>query len=104
LHTASSHRTPVLPPNHAPAPTPPAPSTALQPEGFFWQNFRFATKQHGKTIATRFIRNKPIYSASTKDTPAVLDGATVWLEYDAEEAVVEVTTPGSKTFDLQELR
>jgi len=100
--------------NEAPAPAqqPPAPSTALQPENF-WQNFRFATKQHGKTIATRFIRNKPIFSTPTKDTPSVLDGATVWLEYDAkdvaaEETVVEVTTPDSKTisatFDLKKLR
>ena len=101
-------------PNEAPAPAqpPPAPSTALQPENF-WQNFRFATKQGTKTLATRFIRNKPIYSTPTKDTPAALDGATVWLEYDAkdvasEEAVVEVTTPDSKTiratFDLKKLR
>jgi hypothetical protein len=95
-----------------PPPQPPAPSTALQPENF-WQNFRFETKQHGKTIPTRFIRNKPIYSTPTKDTPGVLDGATVWLEYDAkdvasEETVVEVTTPDSKTihatFDLKKLR
>ncbi len=83
-----------------PPPQPPAPTTALQPENF-WQNFRFETKQHGKTIATRFIHNK------------VLDGATVWLEYDAkdvasDETVVEVTTPESKTinatFDLKKLR
>jgi hypothetical protein len=98
----------------APAPPQPspAPSTPLRPENF-WQNFRFATKQRGKTIATRFIRNKPIYSTPTKDTPAVLDGATVWLEYDAkdiasEDTVVEVTTPDSKTiratFDLKNLR
>jgi hypothetical protein len=95
-----------------PPPQPPAPSTALQPENF-WQNFRFETKQHGKTIPTRFIHNKPIYSTPTKDTPGVLDGATVWLEYDAkdvasEETVVEVTTPDSKTinatFDLKKLR
>jgi len=99
-------------PNQAPAPTPTAPNAPLQPENF-WQNFRFDTKQNGKTIATRFIRNKPIYSTPTKDTPAALDGATVWLEYDAkdvasEEAVVEVTTPDSKTiratFDLKKLR
>jgi hypothetical protein len=101
-------------PNEAPAPAqpPPAPTTALQPENF-WQNFRFATKQGTETLATRFIRNKPIYSTPTKDTPAALDGATVWLEYDAkdvasEEAVVEVTTPDSKTiratFDLKKLR
>lgn len=96
----------------APAPQSPAPNTAMRPENF-WQNFRFATKQRGKTIATRFIHNKPIYSAPTKDTPASLDGATIWLEYDAkdlaaEETEVEVTTPDSKTihatFDLQKLR
>ena len=95
-----------------PPPQPPAPTTALQPENF-WQNFRFDTKQHGKTIPTRFIHNTPIYSAPTKDTPAVLDGATVWLEYDAkdvasDETVVAVTTPESKTitatFDLKKLR
>jgi len=99
-------------PDAPPAPPPSAPSTVLQPENF-WQNFRFVTKQHGKTIPTRFIRNKPIYSTPTKDTPAVLDGATVLLEYDAkdlasEETVVEVTTPDSKlitvTFDLKTLR
>jgi hypothetical protein len=95
-----------------PPPQPPAPNTAMQPENF-WQNFRFETKQHDKTIPTRFIRNKPIYSTPTKDTPGVLDGATVWLEYDAkdvasDETVVEVTTPDSKTinatFDLKKLR
>lgn len=97
----------------APAPpSPSAPTTAMRPENF-WQNFRFETRQHGKTIATRFIRNKPIYSTPTKDSPAVLDGATIWLEYDAkdvapEDIVVEVTTPDSKTinatFDLKKLR
>ncbi len=95
-----------------PPPQPPAPTTALQPENF-WQNFRFETKQHGKTIPTRFIHNKPIYSTPTKDTPGVLDGATVWLEYDAkdvasDETVVEVATPEPKTisatFDLKKLR
>jgi hypothetical protein len=91
---------------------PPAPNTALRPENL-WQNFRFDTKQRGKAVPTLFIRNKPIYSTPTKDTPAVLDGANVWLEYDAkdlasEETVVEVTTPDSKTvdatFDLKKLR
>jgi hypothetical protein len=70
-------------------------------------------KQHDKPIATRSIHNKPIYSTPTKDTPAVLDGATVWLEYDAkdvasDDTVIEVTTPDSKTinatFDLKKLR
>jgi hypothetical protein len=102
----TSNETPV-PPQQSPPP-----NAALQPENF-WQNFRFDIKQHGKTIATRSIHNKPIYSTPTKDTPAVLDGATVWLEYDAkdvasEETVVEVTTPDSKTinatFDLKKLR
>jgi hypothetical protein len=102
----SLSQTPPLPPQ------PPAPNTALQPENF-WQNFRFETRQHGKTIPTRFIHNKAIYSTPTKDTPGVLDGATIWLEYDAkdvasEETLVEVTTPESKTinatFDLKKLR
>jgi hypothetical protein len=105
-------------PDSAPNETPARPqqspqaNTALRPENF-WQNFRFEMKQHGKTIPTRFIRNKPIYSTPTKDTPAVLDGATVWLEYDAkdvasDDTVIEVTTPDSKTinaaFDLKKLR
>ena len=101
-------------PDQAPAPPQqsPPPNAPLQPENF-WQNFRFQMKQHDKTIATRSIRNNPIYSAPTKNTPAVLDGATVWLEYDAkdvasDETVVEVTTPDSKTinatFDLKKLR
>ena len=101
-------------PGQTPAPPQESPqaNTALRPENF-WQNFRFEMKQHGKTIPTRFIRNKPIYSTPTKDTPAVLDGATVWLEYDAkdvasDDTVVEVTTPDSKTisaaFDLKKLR
>jgi hypothetical protein len=87
-------------------------SSALRPENF-WQNFRFSLKQHGKVIATRAIHNKPIYSTPTKDTPSVLDGATVWLEYDAkdvapQETTVEVLTPEPKTisatFDLKKLR
>ena len=111
LMLPAAYPKPEGPPAEAPPP-PPASNTALQPENF-WQNFRFAAKQHGKTIPTRLIHNAPIYSTPTKDTPAVLDGATVWLEYDAkdvvsEETVVEVTTPDSKTitttFDLKTLR
>ena len=52
-----------------------AQETALRPENF-WQNFRFNVKQHGKILATRSIHNKPVYSAPTKDSPSVLDGAT----------------------------
>jgi hypothetical protein len=89
-----------------------AKNAPLAPENF-WQNFRFSLKQGGKVIATRSINNQPVYSAATKDTPSVLDGAVVWLEYDAkdvasEPATVEVLTPESKTisamFDLKSLR
>src|SRR5256885_617888 len=94
------------------ATVPQAQNAPLRPENF-WQNFQFRTKQHDKVIPTRSIRNKPIYSAGTKDTPSVLDGATVWLEYDAkdvasEPAVGAIITPDSKnisaTFDLKRLR
>ena len=91
----------------------PSASTAdLRPENF-WQNFRFDIKQNGKTVPTRTIRNKPMYSTPTKDTPGVLDGATVWLEYDVKdvasaETVVQALTPEGKTigatFDLAKLR
>jgi hypothetical protein len=96
--------------------SPPAPTQdqkkAIRPENF-WQNFQISMKQRGKTLPTRSIHNKPIYSAPSKDTPSVLDGATVWLEYDAknvasESARVEIVTPDSKTitatFDLLALR
>jgi len=85
---------------------------ALRPENF-WQNFRFALKHSGKVIATRSISNHPVHSASTKEAPSVLDGAVVWLEYDAkdvasEPVTVEVLTPKSQTistmFDLKKLR
>ena len=84
----------------------------LKPENF-WQNFRFETRQNGKVIPTRSIRNSPIYSTPTKDAPAVLDGAKVWLEYEARdvastETTVQVLTPEAKTiaatFDLSKLR
>jgi hypothetical protein len=86
--------------------------STLQPENF-WQNFRFNLKQRGKVIATRLIRNEPIYSTGTRDAPPKLDGATVQLEYDckdvaSEEATVDVSSPESKTitalFDLKKLR
>ncbi len=85
---------------------------ALRPENF-WQNFQFNLKQNGKTIAPRSVRNKPIHSAPSKNAPSVLDGATVWLEYDAksvtsESATFEIVAPDSRTisstFDLQNLR
>jgi hypothetical protein len=87
-------------------------TTELRPENF-WQNFRFNVRQHGRLLAPRSIQNKPVYSAATKDAPSVLDGATVWLQYDAKDVasdkiVVEVITPDAKaiatTFDLKSLR
>jgi hypothetical protein len=98
-------------PASAPAPTQDQ-KKAIRPENF-WQNFQIAMKQHNKTLPTRSLHNKPIYSAASKDAPSVLDGATVWLEYDAknvasEPTIVEIVTPDSKTisanFDLQKLR
>jgi hypothetical protein len=100
---------------NSPAPSPsssPGQDSALRPENF-WQNFRFSLKQHGKVIPTRAIHNKPVHSTPTPDAPAVLDGATVWLEYDAkdvasDETTIEVVTPESKTVsavvDLKKLR
>jgi hypothetical protein len=85
---------------------------ALRPENF-WQNFQFSVKQRGKTLPPRSVQSQPIYSAPSKGTPSVLDGATVRLEYDtknvaSEPLTVEILTPDSKiipaTFDLQKLR
>jgi hypothetical protein len=87
-------------------------AAALRPENF-WEKFHFALKQHGEVIATRSFHSKPIYSAAAKDVPSVLDGATVWLEYNAkdvvsEETTLEVVTAESKkfsvSFDLKTLR
>jgi hypothetical protein len=106
----AAHQPPAAP-NPAVPPQQP-PTSALRPENF-WQNFRFSLKQRGITIPTKSVRNKPIYSAATKDAPSVLDGATVWLEFDAkdvrsEPASVEVQTADAETitasFDLQKLR
>jgi hypothetical protein len=98
-------------PASAPPPTR-AQKQALRPENF-WQNFQFNLKQNAKTLTARSVRNKPIYSAPSKNAPSVLDGATVWLEYDtksvaSESATFEIVTPDSRTisstFDLQNLR
>jgi len=71
------------------------------------------TKQNGKLIPPRSIRKKPIDSSATKGNPAALDGANVWLEFDAkdvasDETTVEVVTREAKTvsatFDLKKLR
>jgi hypothetical protein len=90
----------------------PKQTDALRPENF-WQKFQFTLKQNGKTIPTKSIHNKPVYSAATKNSPSTLDGQTVWLEYDAKNVAnepisIEVNTPDGKTattqFDLKALR
>ena len=84
----------------------------VRPENF-WQNFQFIVKQNGKTIPSRSIRKNSIDSSATKGAPAALDGANLWLEFDAkdvasDETIVEVVTPEAKTvratFDLKKLR
>jgi hypothetical protein len=87
-------------------------NSTLQPENF-WQSFQFYCKQNGKNIPSKSIRDKPIYSTATKGTPSVLDGANVWIEFDAkdvasDEITIEVVGPDGKTtsatFDLKKLR
>jgi hypothetical protein len=99
-------------PNAATPTTEAQAKTDLRPENF-WQSFQFYFKQNGKNIPSKALHDKPIYSTATKDTPAVLDGAAVWIEFDAkdvasQETVIEVVTPGGKTisatFDLKKLR
>ena len=84
----------------------------VRPENF-WQNFQFNVKQNGKIIPSRSIRQGPIGSSATREAPAALDGASVWLEFDAkdvasDETIVEVVAPEAKTvsatFDLKKLR
>jgi hypothetical protein len=84
----------------------------VRPENF-WQNFQFNVKQNGKIIPSRSIRQGPIGSSATRGAPAALDGASVWLEFDAkdvasDETIVEVVAPEAKTvsatFDLKKLR
>jgi hypothetical protein len=84
----------------------------IRPENF-WQSFHFYFLQNGKNIPSKGLRDKPIYSTATKGTPAVLDGAAVFLEFDAkdvaaQETVIQVVSPDGKaisaTFDLKKLR
>lgn len=105
----------AYPTNRTDSPTTNAPSEnnrVMRPENF-WQNFQFILKQNGKTIPSRSIRKNSINSSATKGAPAALDGANLWLEFDAkdvasDEATVEVVTPEAKTvratFDLKKLR
>jgi hypothetical protein len=92
--------------------TAPCENTVLRPENF-WQNFRFIVKQDEKILSARSVRQKPVYSTGTKDAAAVLDGATILLEFAAKdvaskETTIEIVTPDCQTirasFDLQKLR
>jgi hypothetical protein len=85
---------------------------ALQAENF-WRNFKFVVKQRGKILALHSARHEPVYSSQTGNEASALDGATVWLDFDAsdvasEKTTVEITTPACKlitaTFDLKVLR
>jgi hypothetical protein len=85
---------------------------ALRPENFL-QRFQFNLRQNGKTITPRSVRSQPVHSAASKGAPSVLDGATVWLEYDTQSvasalATFEIVLPDAKVissaFDLQALR
>lgn len=87
-------------------------NTALLPQNF-WKNFFFVVKQGGKALHPSSAKNEPIYSASTKDAAANLDGATVWLQFDARDVTsrlleVNIVTPHCKTieavFNLAALR
>jgi len=98
-------------PTRAPAPTQEQ-KDALRPENF-WQHFQVNMKQRDRTLPTLSVHSKPIYSSPSNDTPSVIDGATVLLEYDAdkvasEPATVEIATPEGETisvsFDLHKLR
>jgi len=55
----------------------------LRPENF-WQSFKFAIKQHGKVLDAHSVHNKPVYSSATKTSASMLDGQTVWLEYERQ--------------------
>lgn len=105
----------VLPANY-PAPTgstvAPCDNNELLPQNF-WKNFAFIVKQRGKRIEARSVRNEPIYSAASNDRPSRLDGADVFLEFDAknvtsETIAVDIVTPRcatiTATFDLARLQ
>jgi hypothetical protein len=73
----------------------------------FWRDFRIELTQ-GKTIVPKKVSGTPIYTHGIS-----LQGAEVWLEFDASQvgsdpARIEVLTPDGQTvgaeFDLKDLR
>jgi hypothetical protein len=103
---------PTTAPNSRTTNAPAENNRVVRPENF-WQNFKFNVKQNGKIIPPRSIRKESVDSSATKGAPAALDGANLWLDFDAkdvasDETIVEVVTPEAKTmsatFDLKKLR
>jgi hypothetical protein len=103
---------PTTAPNSSTTNAPAENNRVVRPENF-WQNFKFNVKQNGKIIPPRSVRKESVDSSATKGTPAALDGANLWLDFDAkdvasDETIVEVVTPEAKTisatFDLKKLR
>jgi hypothetical protein len=87
-------------------------NVALEPANF-WNNFTFVVKQRGKAIPPLSTKSEPVYSSPTKEMPARLDGATVSLEFNANDVAsdvltVDIVTPHCKTisasFNLSALR
>jgi hypothetical protein len=85
----------------------------LEPEDF-WQAFRFKLSQNNKSFEPRDVHADPLYAISApRDSSQTLQGAIVWLEFDASQfesqpTNVEVITPAtekvSAKFDLATLR
>jgi hypothetical protein len=79
----------------------------------FWRAFKFQFSQGKTIIRPRSLSGAPTYAPATGDGGSTLNGATVWLEFNArdlasEDATVEVVTPEDQhivaTFDLAQLR
>ncbi len=91
----------------------------------FWQDFSFSLRQHETEIEPLSVHGEPYYQFQTigptgvpingqpNPQQSVLNGARVWLEYDAaavasDDAQIEVVTPDGQhvtaTFDLSRLR
>jgi hypothetical protein len=90
---------------------PPQKGLALRPEDF-WQAFKVGLSQNDKWIEPLSRDGEPIY-IRTAEGGSVLDGAYIWLTFDAhdvssESADAEIFTPDDQhvitTFDLASLR
>jgi hypothetical protein len=84
----------------------------LRPEDF-WKDFRFGLSQEDAWIESREIRGEPTYEPGRPNGSSYMNGAQVWLEFDANkiastDTTVEVFTPDGQhviaKFDLAKLR